>query len=171
LDNQNITIISRRMVRDYKISELRRAVGKLGGNPKLIKTDEVLVIQNPNQNSTPPSPSPLIDTNVSIVGQLKNNGSGYSPENVKRIISYLNKKTGKNFKPSTKATVNHIKARFNENFKLEDFKTVIDNQTAKWNSDPKMVDYLRPETLFGTKFESYLQTKPPIPETRYEAVE
>ncbi|MFA5324160.1 MAG: conserved phage C-terminal domain-containing protein [Smithella sp.] len=114
-----------------------------------------------SENIALQSSSSYIDTSVSIVEQAKNNGSDYSPENVKRIISYLNKKTGKNFKPNTRETVNHIKARFNEKFKLEDFKTVIDNQTAKWKSDPKMIDYLRPETLFGTKFESYLQSIPP----------
>uniref|UniRef100_A0A6M3LRJ7 Putative replication protein n=1 Tax=viral metagenome TaxID=1070528 RepID=A0A6M3LRJ7_9ZZZZ len=97
-----------------------------------------------------------VDKNRNIVG----NDNGYSKENAIRIISYLNKKTGKNFKETTDKTLRLIKARFNENFKLEDFKLVIDNQTAKWKSDPKMVDYLRPETLFGTKFESYLQTKP-----------
>jgi len=109
-----------------------------------------------SENQALQSSSSIIDTSVSIVGD----DNGYSLENTKRIISYLNKKTGKNFKSNTKSTTNHIKARFNEKFKLEDFKLVIDNQTAKWKSDPKMIDYLRPETLFGTKFESYLQTKP-----------
>lgn len=42
LDNQNITIISRRMVRDYEISQIRREVGKLGGNPGLMKIKENL---------------------------------------------------------------------------------------------------------------------------------
>lgn len=46
LDNQNITIISRRMVRDYEISSIRREVGKLGGNPGLMKIKDNLVNQN-----------------------------------------------------------------------------------------------------------------------------
>lgn len=46
LDNQNITIISRRMVRDCEISKIRREVGRLGGNPELKKTCENLVNQN-----------------------------------------------------------------------------------------------------------------------------
>jgi hypothetical protein len=46
LDNQNVTIISRRMVRDYEISQIRRTVGKLGGNPGLTKVKEILVNQN-----------------------------------------------------------------------------------------------------------------------------
>ena len=45
---------------------------------------------------------------------------------------------------------------FNEGFKLEDFKKVIDKMTMEWKDNNKMKVYLRPETLFGTKFESYL---------------
>ena len=37
-----------------------------------------------------------------------------------------------------------------------DFKTVIDKKCAEWLQDGNMVQYLRPETLFGTKFETYL---------------
>ena len=53
LDNQNITIISRRMVRDCEISKIRREVGKLGGNPGLKKIKENLVNQNTNQKDQP----------------------------------------------------------------------------------------------------------------------
>ena len=55
LDNQNITIISRRMVKDIKLSEVRRAVGSMGGNPILKKIDVVLDNQTDNQNPTPSS--------------------------------------------------------------------------------------------------------------------
>lgn len=61
LDNQNITIISRRMVKDFKISQIRRRVGKLGGNPGLKKIEENnknLVNQTDNQNVQSPSPTP-----------------------------------------------------------------------------------------------------------------
>ncbi|HQQ88584.1 MAG TPA: hypothetical protein PLA72_11345 [Smithellaceae bacterium] len=57
LDNQNATIISRRMVKDNEISQIRREVGKLGGNPNLVKTEKTLVNQTVNQNPTPSSSS------------------------------------------------------------------------------------------------------------------
>ena len=38
----------------------------------------------------------------------------------------------------------------------DDFKKVIDVKSLEWNKDPKMCKYLRPETLFGNKFEGYL---------------
>ncbi len=81
-------------------------------------------------------------------------------KNITEIVSYLNLKTEKNFKDTATKTISLIKARLNEGFNIDDFKKVIDIKTAKWKSDPKMCDFLRPETLFGTKFESYLQEKP-----------
>ncbi len=76
------------------------------------------------------------------------------------VVSYLNEKTGKSYRPTNTATQKHIKARFSDGFSLEDFKRVIDTKVSHWKNDGKMSLYLRPETLFGTKFESYLQEKP-----------
>lgn len=85
---------------------------------------------------------------------------------IENIIDYLNKRTGKNFKSTSDKTKKTISARLNEKYTVEQFKKVIDIKTAKWLNDPKMQDYLRPETLFGTKFESYLnEVLPNIAET------
>ncbi|NQD99744.1 hypothetical protein HP420_13240 [Staphylococcus xylosus] len=78
-----------------------------------------------------------------------------SPIPYKDIIDYLNQKTGKHYKHTTNKTKEFIKARWNQDFNLDDFKKVIDIKTAEWlNTDSDK--YLRPETLFGTKFEGYL---------------
>jgi uncharacterized phage protein (TIGR02220 family)/predicted phage replisome organizer len=74
------------------------------------------------------------------------------------IVSYLNEKAGTNFKATTGKTKSAINARLNEGFKLEDFKTVIDKKCQEWIGT-EMQKYLRPETLFGTKFEGYLNAK------------
>lgn len=82
-----------------------------------------------------------------------------SSDEVKGIIDYLNLKTNSHYKHTSNKTRDLIKARFNEKYTLEDFKVVIDNKVEEWlNTD--MEKYLRPETLFGTKFESYLNQKP-----------
>ena len=73
----------------------------------------------------------------------------------KEIIDYLNEATGASFKATTKKTVSLIKARFNEGFTTDDFKTVISKKVSEWTGT-EMQKYLRPETLFGTKFEGYL---------------
>jgi uncharacterized phage protein (TIGR02220 family) len=75
------------------------------------------------------------------------------------IVDYLNAKAGTSYRHTTKKTQQLIRARWNEGFRLDDFKTVIDKKVAEWLNDPKMCKYLRPETLFGTKFESYLNQK------------
>lgn len=71
------------------------------------------------------------------------------------IIAYLNKQADRKYKHSTSKTRSLIKARWNEGFELEDFKKVVDNKVSEWNNTD-MSKYLRPETLFGTKFEGYL---------------
>lgn len=80
-------------------------------------------------------------------------------ETARRIIGYLNEKTGKHFKGGDR-TIKLIRARMKEGFGEDDFRTVIDNKTAEWSHDARMAEYLRPETLFGTKFESYLNAAP-----------
>ena len=75
----------------------------------------------------------------------------------KEIIDYLNRKTGAHYKPSSKANQRLIKARFKEGYKLNDFKTVIDNKAFEWQQSPKMWKYMRPSTLFSaSKFDDYL---------------
>ena len=75
------------------------------------------------------------------------------------IVTYLNENTGSNYRPNTSKTKELINARIKEGFTVEDFKTVIDKKAAMWKNDPKMSAYLRPETLFGTKFEGYLNER------------
>ena len=74
---------------------------------------------------------------------------------IKNVIDYLNEKANKNYKSSTAKTKALVNARAREGFELEDFKKVIDTKTREWKGSD-MEKYLRPETLFGTKFEGYL---------------
>lgn len=86
-----------------------------------------------------------------------------------KIIDYLNRKTNSHYRPTSKATRRLIKARYNEGFTDIDFKSVIDKKCAEWLQDSNMVQYLRPETLFGTKFEAYLNQPDtgPIPRRNF----
>ena len=80
-------------------------------------------------------------------------------ESIEEIINYLNNKIDTHYRTTTPKTKQLITARLNEGFKVDDFKTVIDNKYSTWFKDKKMCNYLRPETLFGTKFENYLNEK------------
>lgn len=83
---------------------------------------------------------------------------GPSRENVVRVVDYLNTATGRRFNADCKATFRLVAARFHAGHTFDDFKAVIDHKVKQWGDDPKMSEYLRPETLFGTKFDSYLAT-------------
>ena len=74
-------------------------------------------------------------------------------------IAYLNQVANKRYKFVDK-TKRLLLARFKEGYTLEDFKQVIDIKTAEWKDSPEFSKYLRPETLFGTKFDGYLNQKP-----------
>ncbi|MDN6718950.1 MAG: conserved phage C-terminal domain-containing protein, partial [Lactococcus lactis] len=101
------------------------------------------------------------------LGKSNNNMSG-KPDDVipySEILEYLNKKTGRSFR-NVEANKKLIKARWNEGYKLEDFKTVVDNMVSNWSG--KMFNgvpaenYLQPKTLFSNKFDSYLNQVPRI---------
>lgn len=79
-----------------------------------------------------------------------------SQSQVREILEYLNMKTGKRYKGKP-SDISKINARMSppESYTVDDFKRVIDNKYAEWFGT-SMEQYLRPETLFGTKFESYL---------------
>ena len=70
------------------------------------------------------------------------------------ILESLNKACEKNFK-MVEANKKPIKARWNEGYTLDDFKTVIDKKAKEWLGT-EQAKYLRPETLFGNKFDGYL---------------
>lgn len=74
-------------------------------------------------------------------------------------VVYLNQVANKRFKFVDK-TKRLLLARFKEGYTLEDFKQVIDIKTAEWKDSPEFSKYLRPETLFGSKFDGYLNQKP-----------
>lgn len=123
--------------------------GSKGGRPTTSKIlNNNMDLKKPTDNLREPTNNPLTPTltltltkNIYIV----------------EILDYLNSLTGKNFKDNNKKTVSIINARLKENFTIEDFKKVIDIKYSQWGNDQKMSIYLRPETLFGNKFEGYLQ--------------
>jgi len=75
---------------------------------------------------------------------------------VKVVVDYLNAQIGSRFKPDSKKTASLITARLKEGWELLDFRKVIDLKCAQWDCEPEMRRYRRPETLFGTHFESYV---------------
>ena len=132
--------------------ERNRENGKKGGRPKANGFSE-----NPQKaNGFSENPTKPTKTLSESESESESNKKDILSGAVSEIIDYLNEKAGTHYGKTTKQTVGHIKARLDEGFTVEDFKTVIDKQ-AKWKKDPMMCTYLRPETLFcPSHFESYL---------------
>ncbi|WP_367378289.1 conserved phage C-terminal domain-containing protein [Enterococcus gilvus] len=102
-------------------------------------------------------------SNTSLSNTCLENHMSSKPDSIpySDIIKYLNEKADRSFKVTNKWK-DLIKARWNEGQRYDDFIKVIDIKTSQWLKDPKMSNYLRPETLFSNKFDSYLneQLKP-----------
>lgn len=71
------------------------------------------------------------------------------------IVAALNEAAGTAYRHSSRKTRQLIRARWGEGYRLPDFEAVCRTMAAAWRGDPRMARYLRPETLFGTKFEGY----------------
>lgn len=82
------------------------------------------------------------------------------PDPTEEVVDHLNRRAGTHYKATTASTRKLVKARLREGFTVEDIKQVIDKKCADWLTNRDMAQYLRPETLFGPKFESYLNAKP-----------
>jgi uncharacterized phage protein (TIGR02220 family) len=109
------------------------------------------------------------DKNVKAIPDINTDSKNTDRENVEQgstlslineIINYLNKQAGTKYRASSTDTKKHITARIKEGYTISDFKRVIDIKVNEWKYDKKMAPYLRPSTLFGTKFESYLNQCP-----------
>ena len=73
------------------------------------------------------------------------------------VINHMNSVLGTKYKTSTKSHIQNISARLSDGHSVDDLKNVIDSKSKEWGGDPKMAQYLRPQTLFGaSKFQGYL---------------
>lgn len=115
--------------------------------------------ENPNTENPP-----QLNTYISSTKEL-NNKKLNNKEIYIVVLDYLNSKTGLKYRASSKETQKHINARVSEGYTVEDFKTVIDKQYDKWHGT-EYEQYLRPSTLFGSKFEGYLNA-PAFKQKRY----
>lgn len=78
-------------------------------------------------------------------------------DRVKQVIDLLNSMTGSKYKASTKSHAGNISGRLNDGHSVDDLMAVVRFKVQEWLHDPKMAQYLRPETLFQAgKFNGYL---------------
>jgi len=94
---------------------------------------------------------------ITIKGKEKKEKEKKTKELVSEVIKYLNSKAGTAYRSRTEQTIKHIGAREREGYVLDDFKKVIDFKCSEWKNS-EYAKFLRPETLFGSKFEGYYNT-------------
>ena len=132
------------------LSQEHSILSQVKGYVDKCKDLEIIPFDNPTEPPfTPPTEPPSGQEKEQEKEEVK------VKEEVKDIIDYLNLVCKTNFKYSKNST-KHINARLNDGFSLDELKDVIEFKFKQWGNDSKMSEYLRPETLFGSKFESYL---------------
>jgi uncharacterized phage protein (TIGR02220 family) len=106
------------------------------------------------------TPKTEVQTTQEIIQQKKSKPRKPKPtslnaEMYENVISYLNEKAGKHYKSTTKSYQKLIDGLFKSEYNLENIYYVIDNKCTEWIGTD-FEKFLRPETLFGNKFETYL---------------
>ena len=105
-----------------------------------------------------------IDNNINSVDESSENIfiKKENTSNAKEILTYFNNVCGTHFKLIDR-NLKHISGRLSEGFTVDDFKKVIDIKWLDWGKRPYKFhngsmsnNFLRPQTLFGNKFENYL---------------
>lgn len=129
--------------------------GTKGGRPPKEKPSE-----NPRVSESEPMGNPDETQTEPIRGEKRREEEKTLPGKpagpASEVLDYLNAKTGKHFR-HVKANLALIQARMREGASAEVIRAVIDAKTEEWRGNPKMEQYLRPETLFGSvKFEGYV---------------
>lgn len=146
--------------REEKEENPKNPVGYSGLENETQKTQMVILGQNPHISYITNN----IDNNLEEIGYgeekplLVTDEAGSLVEITKKVIEHLNTTTDAKFRSSSKATQFKIKARLNEGYTLNDFIVVIDKKYNEWKNT-EFEKYLCPETLFGTKFEKYLNQR------------
>lgn len=104
---------------------------------------------------TSKAPSDIYSSSYTPDPPSKGEGCGEGEIPFAEIVAALNDAAGTSYRASSEKTRRLIRARWAEGYRLPDFEAVVAAMAARWRGDAKMAAYLRPETLFGPKFESY----------------
>ena len=137
--------------------------GKKGGRPKA-NLDETKPKPKQNQNVTTTEPN--VNVNVNVNDNVNVNAPGSGNTDVWSlsfsVLTYLNQKAGTDYKTDSVENVKLISDLSHNGYTEADMKRVVDVKCADWLGNPVVERYLRPSTLFGSKFAEYLSQ--PMPE-------
>ena len=156
------SFIRSRMDRDgekyEKTVEARKEAGKMGGRPKANGFSEKQTKAKKPVYDPDNDPDSDCDNDNDKNNMSPPTSGGRPAYQYAEIVDYLNQKAGTRYKHSSEDTRKHIRARVNDGYTIDDFKTVIDRKVKEWKGT-EWEKFLRPSTLFGSKFESYLNQR------------
>lgn len=115
----------------------------------------------------------LVTQLLETMPQKKKRDTGqpkFVPDNCRNVINYLNEMAGTSYRPVSE-NIRLISGLYDKGYKFEQFKVVIDKKCKDWIGT-EQEKYLRPATLFGNKFDQYLnQPEPKVLTKKEERVE
>ncbi|HEY0820225.1 MAG TPA: conserved phage C-terminal domain-containing protein, partial [Rhizobacter sp.] len=83
-------------------------------------------------------------------------GPGSSKAEAEGVLAYLNQRAERDYRP-VESNLKFVRARLEEGATVRELRAVVDMKVRQWGQDPKMAEYLRPQTLFNaTKFAQYV---------------
>lgn len=144
LADKNMIVVTKKGNRNWNEYGFIKHYSKWKPLPKKVTLPKKVIAVTKKGNLPLPKKGHSIDTKSIDTKSI------YTP-----VIDYLNKVAGKKYSPKSKKTIGHINARLKEGRTLEDFKYVIEVKVEEW-AGTEGEKWIRPETLFGDKFESYL---------------
>ena len=134
--------------------------GTKGGRPK----NQTETKWKPNGNQTETKAKPNHNQTITKTkpnDNVNGNGNASGSDEISSLLSFFNSETGSSYK-ETEQFDELINERLSEGYTFEDLRNVIRKKSAEWSCDGKMRSYLRPSTLFGDKFEEYLNAPMPV---------
>lgn len=146
-------------VRKIRTRKIRTRKNSTLNNTEYISNTDIIS----NTESNVLSDKPDLEFSENKISELKENKKNAPPkvaqkypQEISEIIGFLNELLDTKYKTKTKATVSALNARLSEGFTVEEIKKVIELKVMQWKDNAKMFSYLRPNTLFGSKLEGYV---------------
>jgi uncharacterized phage protein (TIGR02220 family) len=155
----------------------KRRVGRRQANTYRVNIDRLEAMpQAAVIGPTEQSPPPVIGPTDAVIGPTDQGDWSHRPTNrlIEQIqeqknpptphggvdsaldwIMLLNSATGATF-TATKANLQHPRQRIREGFTLDQAAVVVKAKVREWTGT-EWAKFLRPATIYGTKFDSYLQ--------------
>lgn len=161
LKNNTVYEMDTRCIQDGYNLEAQDKLGKYSLVKDSLSKDSLAILCEPSENSVESKDEELpsgTDTENKSADRAKSSNpvKDVIESVIDECLNYLNLVSGKSFKITTESNRKFVRARINEDYTMDDFKRVIDNQWLRWK-DSDMVEYMRPSTLFNAeKFQSYI---------------